>query len=110
MAVSCAFMFFAAFLIITLRLFVFSSSSSLPSSSHSRSLSYSILLWENKRRDKAFGYVDPMKAYKAPYGSKGAADAEEGSVLSEQGVAKDGSTGVEKGEGDGVNKEWRFIL
>lgn len=109
MAVSCAFMFFAAFLIITLRLFVFSSSSPL-TSSYSYSLPYSILMWENKRRDKAFGYVDPMKAYKAPYGSKGAVEAEEGSVLSEQGVAKDGTMGAERNEGDGVNREWRFIL
>ncbi|GAA5896168.1 hypothetical protein JCM6882_008508 [Rhodosporidiobolus microsporus] len=94
MAVSAAFMFFAAFLILTLRI---------------------ILMYQNRRLDARYGYVDPKAGYHSAYGSGHGDDEQqqgEGSVVGkiatveEEGNAEERRRGREEGE----NPEWRFLL
>ncbi|GAA5872477.1 hypothetical protein JCM8547_006926 [Rhodosporidiobolus lusitaniae] len=93
MAVSCAFMGFAAVLILILRF---------------------LLVWENRRRDRLYGYFDPKVAYRAPLGSPAGNVEEGGSVLSATAPAKLAEQEGRQGQGtekeEGVNKEWRFLL
>ncbi|GAA5835461.1 hypothetical protein JCM11251_005240 [Rhodosporidiobolus azoricus] len=93
MAVSAAFMFFAAFLIASLRL---------------------ILMYQNRRLDARYGFVDPKASYHSAYGfaagrgatydeqqMKGAAEVEEEQVEREE---------RRRGREEGENPEWRFLL
>ncbi|GAA5977103.1 hypothetical protein JCM11641_001302 [Rhodosporidiobolus odoratus] len=89
MAVSCGFMFFAAIVVLILRL---------------------LLIRENRQRDRLYGYVDPKEAYHAPLGS----DAQTSRSIEEapsvhRGNVFEGKHAPAAGEEDGVNREWRFL-
>ncbi|GAA6039589.1 hypothetical protein JCM8097_002200 [Rhodosporidiobolus ruineniae] len=86
MAVSCAFMFFAAIIIAALRV---------------------VLIFQNRALDRQYGYVDPKVAYNAPLGSGPVATA--GSEAgAEKETVEEREAGTEAEVGRAVS-EWRYL-